>query len=384
MRSRMKRLGCCLRPTDPDAAEVSYLRVVELDPDYPGPYFRLATISLVVRNDEETGILRLEDGLERDPKRPDEQHTLAALYDKRGELTEAMPHYAAAVELKPEQDAWQYAYARCAHRVADAAEEAEERQEPIAAADAAYTAAIETEPDADRHYWRGRLRLQYRQTGEELHLMNDIALDFRAVLKLEPKRLEARYWLGKTMVEMDQLELARQMFQQLLKMDSKYPEANAELGRIEEREVEMTGAQKKRAAKRNKAMEYYHLEVKVNPKSYTAHLRLGFLYVEHVADPSLGAEHLGKAVELNPTDPEVFFHYARALYSISQLRKSARAFEMAIKLNPKHIAANHNLATVYEYLEEPKLAAARLRHLLTLEGVPGEWRVQAQPGTSNV
>ena len=33
---------------------------------------------------------------------------------------------------------------------------------------------------------------------------------------------------------------------------------------------------------------------------------------------------------------------------------------------------------MYEYLDMPKLAAARLRHLLTLKGVPGEWRIKAQ------
>ncbi len=364
--SAHEKIGQLLEPTDPEAAEAAYLRVVELEPERPNPYFRLAKISLD-RQDEETGMERLKLGLERDPNRPDEQYTLASLLDKRGKLTEAMPHYAVSVKLKPEMHERQYEYARCAHRVAEAAKDAEEREAALAAADAAYSAAIEIEPTADRHYWRGRLRFEYRQLGEELHLMSDVADDFRAVVKLEPKRLEARYWLGKTFVEMEQEELARQTFQNLLKLDAKYPEANTELGLLEEKRREYDAA-----------MRFFHLELKVNPKSYMSHRRLGFLYMHHVVDPSLGAEHLGKATELNPTDAEAFFEYGRALYEISQLRLSARAFEKAVKLNPAHITANYNLATVYEYLDKPKLAAARLRHLLTLEGVPGEWRIKAQ------
>ncbi len=364
--SAHEKIGELLEPTDPEAAETAYLRVVELDPERANPYLRLAKISLD-REDEETGIERLKLGLERDPNRPDEQYTLASLLDKRGKLTEAMQHYAVSVKLKPEMHERQYEYARCAHRVADAEEDVEAREAALAAADAAYSAAIEIEPTADRHYWRGRLRFEYRQLGEELYLMSDIADDFRAVAKLEPKRLEARYWLGKTFVEMDQEELARQTFQNLLKLDAKYPEANTELGLLEEKRREYDAA-----------MQYFHLELKVNPNSYMSHRRLGFLYMHHEVDPSLGAEHLGKATELNPTDPEAFFEYGRALYDISQLRLSARAFEKAVKLNPAHLSANYNLATVYEYLDMPKLAAARLRHLLTLKGVPGEWRIKAQ------
>lgn len=364
--SAHEKIGQLLEPTDPEAAEASYLRVVELDPERSNPYFRLAKISLD-REDEETGMERLTQGLERDPNRPDEQYTLASLLNKHGKLAEAMPHYAVSVKLKPDMHERQYEYARCAHLVAEAEEDVEKRDAALAAADAAYSAAIELEPTGDRHFWRGRLRFEYRQLGEELHLMSDVADDFRAVAKLEPKRLEARYWLGKTFVEMEQEELARQTFQDLLKLNPKYPEANTELGLLEEKRREYDAA-----------MQFFHLELKVNPKSYMSHRRLGFLYMHHAVDPSLGAEHLGKATELNPTDAEGFFEYGRALYEISQLRLSARAFEKAVKLNPAHITANYNLATVYEYLEKPKLAAARLRHMLTLEGVPGEWRVKAQ------
>ena len=428
--SAHERLGFLMEKRDPEAASARYLRTVELDPARPEPYFRLSGL-LLAAGDSEGAVQRLTEGLERDPERAAEQFALGGLHEKAERLEEALPRYRRAARLEPTRADWQYTFARCAHRVGESwmtkeggdasdapetpdisdasdtpdtpdtngmnvektadspemgAENAEEEsfesmeseadaprerlpewKRVLLEADAAYTAAIDLEGDYDRFYWRGRLRFAHRHLGDAVFVWSETALDFRNALDVDGARLEALYWLAMTYKEMGQEELAKDAFETLLERDAEYLGANAELGIF---------AKDRRDYR--EAMDFFRRELELNEESAVSHRWLGHLYITFIADAALGAEHLERSVALDGTNADAYYELGRAYFEIDQLRRSAAAFEGAVRLEPGHLAANYNLATVYEYLGERGLAASRLRHLLRQDNLPGEWRLEAE------
>jgi tetratricopeptide (TPR) repeat protein len=350
---------------DDDAAIEAYTRVIALDPDGPAPYFKLGAVHLRL-GDDDAVIDAYKEGLLLLPRRGDAQYTLARLLDKRGDLSDAVPHYAIAVDVKDDDPAWHFDYARCAHRVGDASDDYDVQTAMFVAADSSYTAAILLEPTPPRHYHRGMLRRAHRQTGDGVYLYSEVADDFKQVLSLDPEHADARYNLGLTYVDMEQDSRARQTFRSLLQAHPKYVDAHAELGAIAEREQEY-----------EKAINEYEAELRVAPDSARAHFRVGYLYQVSRGDPGTASEHLSKAVELDPTSADAHVEFGRVLYQLDRLRAAADQFEHALKIDGRNLTANYNLAMVYQYMDRRSLAVERFRYLLTLD-LPGAWKAEAE------
>ena len=359
------RLGGLYEERRDDDAIRSYERVIELSPNRAGAYFRLGVVHLRT-GDEESVIDVYGRGLALQPRRGNEQHVLAQLLDARDRLEEAVEHYAVAVDVKDDDAAWQYDYARCAHRVGDRAKEYDRETAMFVAADTAYTASILLAPKPAAHYYRGVLRREHRQIGDSLYLYSEVASDFEQVVSADPEHVDARYMLGLTYVDMEEDSRARQTFRRLLEVDPGYENGHAELGAIAEREQEY-----------QTAIDEYEAELRVTPSSARAHYRAGYLYQASRGDPGTAAEHLALAVELDANNADAHVEYGRVLYQLDRLRAAADQFERALKLDGRNLTANYNLAMVYQYMDRRTLAIERFRYLLTLD-VPGEWKAEAE------
>jgi tetratricopeptide (TPR) repeat protein len=359
------RLAGLYDGVDDDAALAAYERVIKLAPDNASPYFLLGAIHLRL-GAKQSVIDVYTAGLLLQPRRAPEQYALAQLLDESDDLAGAASHYAVAVELKEDEPAWQYNYARCAHRLAARTEGYDERMQLYIAADHAYTASILLEPKAPAHFHRGMLRRAHRQIGESLYLYSEVAFDFEQVIAGDPENGEAWYALGLTYVDMEQDSKARRTFRRLLAIHPTYENAHTELGAISERQQEY-----------QQAISDYAAEVSAHPDSAHAHYRLGYLYQASRDDLGTASEHLARAVELDRTNADAHVEYGRVLYRLDRLRAAADQFEHALKLDPRNLTANFNLAMVYQYLDKRALAAERFRYLLTLD-VPGEWKSEAE------
>ena len=359
------QLGGLYDGTDDAAAVAAYERVVELAPDSAAAYFRLGPLHVRL-GDKQAAINAYERGLLLQPRRGNEQYTLARLLDERDELSKAARHYAVAVDTKDDDPVWQYDYARCAHRLGDRTEAYGAKMDSLIAADEAYTASILLQPQPATHYHRGILRRDHRQLGDSLYLYSEVASDFEQVLTTDPEHGDARFMLGLTYVDMEQDSRGRQTFRRLLTIHPTYENAYAELGAISEREQDF-----------QQAIDEYAAELSSYPDSARAHYRLGYLYQSSKGDPGTASDHLARAVELDPGNSDAFVEYGRVLYQLDRLRAAADQFERALKLDPKNLTASFNAAMVYQYMDKPALAIERFRHLLTLD-VPGAWKSEAE------
>lgn len=359
------RLGELYEERRDGAAIASYERVIALAPEQPAAYFKLGAVNLRL-GDDDGAIEAYTDGLLLQPRRGNEQYALAKLLDKGSRLAEAAAHYAVAVDVKDDDPVWHYDYARCAHRVATATEDYETQTALLVAADSSYTSAILLAPTASAHYFRGTLRRAHRQIGDGLYLYSEVAEDFEQAVSMDPDHTAARYNLGLTYVDMEQDSRARQTFRRLLDIDPRYENAHAELGAIAEREQEYENA-----------IDEYEAELRVDPNSARAHYRVGYLYQASKGDPGTAAEHLSKAVEIDPDNADAHVEFGRVLYQLDRLRAAADQFERALKIDGRNLTANYNLAMVYQYMDRRALAIERFRYLLTLD-LPGEWKAEAE------
>ncbi|GIX06059.1 MAG: hypothetical protein KatS3mg115_0462 [Candidatus Poribacteria bacterium] len=144
----------------------------------------------------------------------------------------------------------------------------------------------------EAYYYRGLLRRTYKQIGDRLFLSSEIAEDFRRALALRPGDPDALYQLGLTYQDMEEDEQAERTFRELLAREPRYPGAHLALGQIAEAKQQY-----------DSAIREYEAELKNDPDSAAAHFRLGFLYANAKGDPWLGAQHLEKAVALDPGPP---------------------------------------------------------------------------------
>lgn len=350
---------------DPTAAIRAYRRVTELAPDRAGAHFSLARL-LLSSGDEQGALVPLEHGLDLEPRRAREQFMLGELLAKRRELALAVPHLAIACEIEADNAEWQALLARTAEGAASGDVGDASRERLLEIADSAYSAAIRIQPTASALFRRAVLRREHRQIGERLYLSSEIAEDFKQAASMDSNNPDATYLLALTYLDMESSDLAATTLRDLLKARPKYPNANAELGKLAE------------ASNRfDEAIRYYAREIVINPKSFAAHYRLGFLKANSQGDMTSAIDHLSRAVSLDPSHVNAHIEYGMVLYRVDRVAGAAEQFEMAIRLAPDNLTANYNLALMYQLLGKDRLAIERWRHLLSLD-LPGEWVGEAR------
>lgn len=384
---------------DIDNAIVQYENTIALDKTNPEPFFRLGAIYRK-RNDEENLIRVYPPALELEPNHPEIHYLLAGIFQKRGEHRDrereehrdrereahrdrdvsptgtaeawvrALHHYQLANHYAPDNFAWHYQYARLLDRHAETLGDA--YHEPAALAVTEYTTTLAlNEAYVDAYYYRGMLTLRYRQIGETLYRYSQILEDFKQVVELQPRNLEAHYTVGVIYLEIDRHRLAKAAFKKVLSLSPNYRGAHLQLGKIAEWEQDWKDA----IAQYEK--EAALIQGATDDIAIGTYQNLGELYYAHALDYNAAKETLEKALALDEKHVTTLLNYGNTLFSMDVLGAATEQFERVIQLEPRNLTANYNLALMYEYREKTEQARAQWKRFLALNP-PEQWKREAE------
>ena len=156
------------------------------------------------------------------------------------EFEKSIKHFALANQYDDSHYEWHYRYARLLDRHA---ETIEDYNQYAARAVQEYTLTTALKPEyADAFFYRGLIARKYKQIGDKLYRNSEIAQDFQQVIRLQPVNSEAHYYLGLTLVDLDELNKAKQSFQEVLTLNSEFPGANYQLGPVRSTGTKIQGS----------------------------------------------------------------------------------------------------------------------------------------------
>ncbi len=361
------------KKSDIDNAIVYFEKTTELDPENAEPFFRLGGI-YQERKDEDNMIRVYQPALKLEPNHPNIHHTLAVIFERRSKdaseenhennIQQAFHHYALANEHDPEHFEWHYSYARLLDTYAETLENFHKHAEMAVKE---YTATIALKPDlVDAYFHRGMITNRYKRIGKTLYRSSQILEDFKQVVDLEPKNVEAHYHIGTLQLYIEQHKLAEETFQKVIRLDPKYKSVHTQLGKLAEREQNW-----------KKAIQLYEKEIAIDDEATEAYQRLGDLYYNSEMELNKAKDMLIKALALNDAHVPTIIVYANVLYSMDQLGAAADQFEHALQLEPRNLTANYNLALMYQYTERTELAKEQWKQFIKLNP-PEQWKVEAE------
>jgi tetratricopeptide (TPR) repeat protein len=234
------------------------------------------------------------------------------------------------------------------------------------ARDGQYAAAITEYKEALKKFpTNPGIRLNLALAYYKLGRLPEAAGEFQIVHKVQPETLQPVYLLGDCWLQMGE---TRKVIDLLTEFDRKYPQDMAityMLGSALLREKRTTEAQ--------------HLLDRILSKGESAEssLLLGFsLYQLH--DNKAAAQHLARAIQLNPALPTVHEIYALALKETGDIDGSAEQFRLELRQNPYDYVANMETSLLLK--QESKLDEALAciqRALLVRPGDAGALYQQA-------
>jgi cytochrome c-type biogenesis protein CcmH/NrfG len=104
-----------------------------------------------------------------------------------------------------------------------------------------------------------------------------------------------------------------------------------------------------------------------DPKNFQAWVQLGNDYFD-TNQPQKSIEAYGKALEINPKDPNVLTDQAIMYRAVGWFDKAIANLEAAMKIDPKHVQSLFNLGIVYmEDLKQPAKAIEYWTRYLELD-----------------
>ncbi len=158
---------------------------------------------------------------------------------------------------------------------------------------------------------------------------------FMAQLRRSPGDIEVLMDAGLLLLEMEDLEPAREKFNRVLEMNPQHPLAHHYLGEY----YLNTGLIPR-------AIECFHQALKFNNRVPGAHFRLGqcHLALSHFAN---AREHLFKELSQSPTQPDVLLVMGSLLDKVGASQEAMNCLERVIQARPEDHLAYHNLSLCY-------------------------------------
>ena len=158
---------------------------------------------------------------------------------------------------------------------------------------------------------------------------------FLEELRAQPGDIEVLLDTGILLLELNQLESAKEKFNRILELDNTHCLAHHYLGELHLHQEKWT-----------QAVECFHRALDLNPAHQGAHYRLGECYL-HMGQPANAREHLLAELDASPDQPEVLLDLGCLLLEVDQLTDAMICFERLIDLNPNDYVAYHNLSLCY-------------------------------------
>ena len=169
----------------------------------------------------------------------------------------------------------------------------------------------------------------------------DIAQDlYNQVLKINPNYADAHNNLGAIFKELEENAKAKNCFEKAIEINPNYADAHNNLGAI----FNSLGEVKK-------AKECYEKAIESNPNHTFALNNLGVIYKE-LAENQKAKNCFEKAIGINSNYADAHFNLGNVFKDLKELQKAKNCYEKAIEINPNHTMAYNNLGTVFGNLGE--------------------------------
>ncbi len=158
---------------------------------------------------------------------------------------------------------------------------------------------------------------------------------FLAELRRHPGDIEVLLDTGILLLEMNELDPAREKFHRILEIDASRAPAHHYLGEIYLYESKLP-----------QAVDCFNRALIANPQHQGSHYRLGecFLMLGEVGN---AREHLLTELRFTPDQPDVLLDLGCLLDQVGQTTEAMKCFERAIELRPKDTRGYHNLSLCY-------------------------------------
>ncbi len=110
---------------------------------------------------------------------------------------------------------------------------------------------------------------------------------------------------------------------------------------------------------RDKAIDSYNQVLKIDPNHEEARMGLGRVYSKLTMN-DLAVKEFIKVAERKPNDIKLLFKIALEYWYIQKLPESVEYYKKVLALDPQHLQAHLNIASVYERMKDYDLAIAHI------------------------
>jgi tetratricopeptide (TPR) repeat protein len=324
-----------------------YQELLKLRPDVVEVRANLgASLARAGRFDEAIEQYRV--ALARSGNNPVLRLNLALAYYKKNDWTAATPHLKILHEAEP-------ANARVATLLADCYSHAGQDAEIIKI----LSPVLDRHPDNLAVAWElGSALIRNGRSSEGLGLVERVAIS--------GNRAEAYLLAGRTALQLNQFERARDDAATALRLDAKLPGALTLYGTVLQYLNDNQGA-----------MVALRQALEANPNDFDAHLTLGAV-LNTERDLEGARKHLERAVALNPASTLALYSLARMKRTQGEIEASVRDFEKVVRDDPDWAQPHIELAALYFRLnrqaEGEKERATFDRLSANQQGKPSEQR----------
>ncbi len=215
-------------------------------------YHFLKAQQLLVADDTEGAIKEYEAAIEKDPESAFLEMDLAALYQRKGDVKQALAHAEKTLRLNPKQQEAYFLLASL-HVGLNQLEEATREYERILTLDP---------ENREARLFLATLYAQQRQFPKAIRTVQEL-------LRLDPQLVVGYYYLGRIYLETNRLQDAKKEFLRVLTLDPKFVPAMFDLGLTLEREHQYT-----------RALAIYRRILSSYPRNSKIWTSIGRLYLE--------------------------------------------------------------------------------------------------------
>lgn len=210
---------------------------------------------------------------------------------------------------------------------------------------------------------------------------------FEESVRIEPGYPEAQYDLGTVLMRQGKLDEAIVRFRNALNKSPKFAQAHSNLGTALLRKGDLAEAEKAFTIaldlQRDDAEAYYNVAtaqvaqgrmveaianfltaLRLKPDYAAAHGNLGVAFMR-TGQPDQGIQHLSDAVRLSPDDAEAHFNFGQALLETGKAALAENELKRALELNPNDPAIRGKLAVSLRRQKKFAEATAAFKRVLS-------------------
>jgi len=197
---------------------------------------------------------------------------------------------------------------------------------------------------------------------------------YKEILKIDSKHSRSYNNLGIIFQKNGKLEKAKSYYEKAIESNPNFADAYNNFGAV----IKEIGGEKKIIKEIKKAKNYFEKAIVLNPKSANAHNNLGTTY-HHFRDYLKAKSCYEKAIEIKPNFASAYNNLGAAFEKLREYSKAKQCCKKAIKLNPNYTEAYWNLYSFTSNIDEALLILKKL-HKIDSSHVEAKLMISALEG----